>query len=355
MSGERVVIAMSGGVDSSVAAALLLEQGYEVIGLMLRLWAEPGGEAENRCCTLTAVDDARRVAEILNIPFYLINAETPFQEQVVKYFVREYAAGRTPNPCLMCNRHIRFDLLLQRALALDARYLATGHYVRLRQADGRYRLFKGVDHSKDQSYVLYMLNQKNLAHLLFPLGGYAKKKVREMARARNLPVAGRPDSQDLCFLADGDYRRFLKEKIPNAVQPGEIVNRSGEVLGRHKGLPCYTIGQRRGLGIAAPEPLYVLEIDTERNALVVGTAAELGRSELTAGEVSFVAGKAPQQPLRVSAKIRYKAREAPALLRPLPDERAALYFEQPLRDITPGQGVVFYQGQELVGGGIIEN
>ena len=346
---------MSGGVDSSVAAALSVEQGYDVIGLMMRLWAEPGGEDGNRCCTPDAVDSARWVANVLGIPFYLFNVETPFQRHVVDYFVREYSAGRTPNPCLMCNRHIRFDVLLRRALALDARYLVTGHYVRLRQRDGRYRLLKGVDSRKDQSYVLYMLNQDILRHVLFPLGDLTKEHVRRIARRYTLPVADRPESQDLCFLADSDYRRFLRKVAPQAVRPGPIVNRDGHVLGQHQGLPFYTIGQRRGLGIPAPEALYVLEVDITRNALVVGTAAELGRTQLTASSVSYVSGQVPSQPLHVTAKIRYKAKEMPALLTSLTRDRATLRFDAPLRDITPGQGVVFYQGQELLGGGIIEN
>jgi tRNA-specific 2-thiouridylase len=244
---------------------------------------------------------------------------------------------------------------LRRTLALDACYLATGHYVRLRQANGRYHLLKGVDARKDQSYVLYMLNQKILRHVLFPLGDYTKEQVREIAHQRGLPVADRAESQDLCFLADGNYRRFLREKAPAAVRPGPIVDLSGQVIGQHKGLPFYTIGQRRGLGIAAPKALYVMDIDAARNALVVATAAELGRNELTASQVSYVSGETPPEPTRVTAKIRYKSREAPALLTPLPGNRAALCFDEPLRDITPGQGAVFYQGDEVVGGGIIEN
>jgi tRNA-specific 2-thiouridylase len=354
MTKERVVVAMSGGVDSSLAAALLVEQGYDVVGLMLRIWAEPGNDFQNRCCTPGAIDSARWVADGLGIPFYLYNVEAPFRALVVDYFVREYSAGRTPNPCLMCNRHIRFDILLRRALALDAQYLATGHYARLRHVDGQYRLLKGVDGHKDQSYVLYMLNQDILSHVLFPIGEYTKPQVREMARQRSLPAADRGESQDLCFVADGDYRQFLKRESPDAVQPGPIVDAAGRVLGQHKGLPFYTIGQRRGLGIAAPQALYVLAIDAENNALVVGTAAELGRTELTASGVSYVSGERPAQPIRVTAKIRYKAREVPAVLEPLPGDRAALRFDEPLRDITPGQGVVFYQGEELMGGGIIK-
>ncbi|UCC64945.1 MAG: tRNA 2-thiouridine(34) synthase MnmA [Anaerolineae bacterium] len=354
MAGERVVVAMSGGVDSSVAAALLVEKGYEVIGLMMRLWSDPGGEGDNRCCAPDAVEVARQVADGLGIPFYLYNVEAPFRTHVVDYFLREYTAGRTPNPCLMCNQHIRFGALLRRALTVDARYLATGHYVRLHHRDRCLRLLKGVDPAKDQSYVLYMLGQEVLQHLLFPLGDYTKEQVRQIARQRGLPAADRAESQDLCFLADGDYRQFLQKKVPQAVRPGPIFDRSGRVLGQHKGLPFYTVGQRRGLGIAAPEALYVLEIDALGNALVVGTAAELGRTDLTASDVSYVCGEAPLEPLQVSAKIRYKAREAPALLTPLPGARAALRFDEPLRDITPGQGAVFYRGPELVGGGIIE-
>lgn len=354
MSDERVAVAMSGGVDSSVAAALLVEQGYEVIGLMLRLWSEPGRKDGNRCCTPDAVDSARQVADSLGIPFYLLDAEAPFRAAVVDYFVDEYAAGRTPNPCLMCNRHIRFDLLLRRALALDARYLVTGHYARVCHTNGSYHLLKGVDSAKDQSYVLYMLNQHTLRHVLFPLGDYTKPQVRHMARQHGLPVAERPESQDLCFLADGDYRHFLQAERPDAVRPGPIFDRAGRVLGQHKGLPFYTIGQRQGMGIAAPEALYVLQMDVARNALIVGAAAELGRRELTASDVSYIAGQAPAEPARVTAKIRYQANETAALLTPLAGGRADLYFDQSLRDITPGQGVVFYRGEELVGGGIIE-
>ncbi len=348
---------MSGGVDSSVAAALLVEQGYRVIGLMMRLWAEESADgvaAANRCCTPDAVDDARRVAHVLDIPFYLINYEREFKTHVVDYFVREYTRGRTPNPCLACNRFIRFKHLLRRALSLEAAYLATGHYARVRQTDGQYQLLKGVDAGKDQSYVLYMLGQEQLRHVLFPLGNYTKAEVRNLARRYNLPVAEKPESQEICFVSDGDYHRFLRRHAPQAIRPGPIFDTAGHVIGQHKGLPFYTIGQRRGLGIAAPQALYVLDIDVERNALVVGTEAELGRRQLTAAEVSYVSGRPPRQPLAITAKIRYKAAEAPALLTPLPDDRAEVVFDEPLRDITPGQGVVFYQGNVVLGGGIIE-
>jgi tRNA-specific 2-thiouridylase len=350
---QRVVVAMSGGVDSSMAAALLREQGYEVIGIMLRLWAE-AGPADNRCCTPDAVADAHRVASLLDIPFYVRDYREIFKRTVVGYFIEAYARGLTPNPCLLCNRQIRFGHLLDEALALDADYLATGHYARLRRTEaGGYQLLKGIDPAKDQSYVLHRLGQTQLAYALFPLGDYTKAEVRAMAQARGLPVFARPDSQDLCFLGNGDYREFLARHVPGAAQPGPIFDTAGRRLGEHRGLPYYTIGQRQGLGIAAPRPLYVLALDPARNALVVGFAEELGRRELAAAEVTYVSGRPPDGPLRVTAKIRYKARETPAVLTPLPGERAHVRFDEPLRDITPGQGVVFYQGDVVVGGGII--
>ena len=268
-------------------------------------------------------------------------------------FIAEYARGRTPNPCLACNRRIKFDFLLRRALTMDAQYLATGHYARIQRGNGRYQLLKGCDEEKDQSYVLYMLGQKELQHLILPLGDYTKEQVRAMAHQRGLPVAEKAESQDLCFLVDNDYRRFLQVHVPETIQPGPILDAADRVIGQHKGLPFYTIGQREGLGIAAPEALYVMQIDLVRNALVVGTKAELGRRQLVATEVNYVSGKIPQQPLEITAKIRYQAVESEALLTPLEDGQVRVTFAQPQRDITPGQGVVFYQGEVVVGGGII--
>ncbi len=372
------MVAMSGGVDSSTAAALLVEEGYEVIGIMMRLWAEGGeGGATNRCCSPEAVEDARHVCQILDIPFYLVNYEKDFKHHVVDYFISEYASGRTPNPCLACNRHIKFGVLLRRALSLDGQYLATGHYARIRringhypsttlrpfdgaqgrlcsgQGSGHYQLLKGVDGRKDQSYALYMLGQEELSHLLFPLGDYTKDEVRAIALERGLPVAEKAESQELCFVHDNDYRRFLRTHAPEAIEPGPIVDTAGRAIGQHKGLPFYTIGQREGMGIAAPEALYVLEMDAARNTIVAGTRAELGRQELIAYQVSFVSGKTPESPLKVAAKIRYKAVEAKATLTLLGKNRVALAFVEPQRDITPGQGVVFYQGEIVLGGGII--
>ena len=345
----RVVVAMSGGVDSSVAAALLVEQDHDVVGVMMRLWAEE----ENRCCAPQAVDDARHVAAQLGIPFYLVNYEAEFESCVVDYFVAEYSQGRTPNPCLACNRHIRFGRLLNHAMALDAKYLATGHYARIVSSNGSYRLRMAVDPQKDQSYVLYMLGQDELRRVLFPVGGYSKTQVREMARQRGLPVADRDESMEICFVTDDDYRRFLRERVPQAIQPGPILDTRGQEIGRHQGLPFYTVGQRRGLGIAAPEALYVVRLDRARNALIVGPARSLGRRTLTAQQISYVSGQPPAGLVRVQAKIRYKAKLANATWSPLDQQQASVEFDAPLRDITPGQAVVAYQGDAVLGGGTI--
>jgi tRNA-specific 2-thiouridylase len=380
---------MSGGVDSSLAAALLVEQGYHVTGVMMRLWSEvaAGVESSNKCCSLEAVDDARRVADLLGIPFYLINVEQPFKQRVVDFTVASYLAGETPNPCIQCNRHIRFDYLFNYAMSLGADYLATGHYARVRRAEGNrlpvigdqsadrpliqssdqqstdYRspftghwsLLTGLDPDKDQSYVLHVLTQEHLARVLFPVGEYTKPQVRAMAAERGLPVASRHDSQDLCFLADGDYRRFLRDWAPEgAIQPGPIVDSGGHVLGQHGGLPFYTVGQRKGLGIAAPEPLFVLRLEPAGNTLVVGPATELGGDHLTAHSVNWIAGQPPAGPVEVQVKIRYKARPAAAMVTALADSRAQVRLAQPLRDITRGQAVVFYQGEDCLGGGLIE-
>lgn len=354
-SRPRVVVAMSGGVDSSVAAALLVEQDYDVIGMMLRLWSEDCGEGgSNRCCTPGQMADARRIAAQLGIPFYVIDTQEIFRRTVVQFFIDRYAAGETPNPCLECNRLIRFEWLLQHALAIGADFLATGHYARVERApDGTTRLLKARDPNKDQSYVLSVLTQEKLQRALFPVGDYTKPEVRALAAARGLPVASRHDSQDLCFLADGDYRRFLRQHAPAAVQPGPILTRDGRELGTHTGLPNYTIGQRKGLGISHPEPLYVLATDPARNALIVGTADELGNSSLVAGRVNWIAGVSPAPSFRADIKIRYKARPAPGTVTVHQDGRVFVRFDAPQRDITPGQGAVFYQGEVCLGGGII--
>jgi tRNA-specific 2-thiouridylase len=350
----KVVVAMSGGVDSSVAAALLKGQGYEVIGMMLRLWSEPGREDSNRCCTPDAMALARRVAATLDIPFYVVDAKEVFRNTVVNYFLEGYARGETPNPCLICNRQIRWEFLLNHALALGADFMATGHYVRLRSESGSVNLLRAVDRSKDQSYVLHVLNQEKLKRAMFPVGDYPKPEVRKIAESFGLPTASRRDSQDLCFLAGDDYRNFLQRHAPDMLKPGQIVNEGGEVLGEHNGLANYTIGQRKGLGISSPVPLYVITKNAEHNTLVVGTQAELGSRELVANEVNWISGETPPQAFRAEVKIRYTAKEADALVLPLADGQVKVQFDAPQRDITAGQAAVFYQGDLLLGGGIIQ-
>lgn len=352
-----VVVAMSGGVDSSVAAALMVEAGYNVIGMMMRLWSEEttDGGAHNRCCTPEQMADARRIADGLGIPFYVLDTKATFRNTVVQYFIDQHAQGYTPNPCIECNRQIRFTFLQENALALGADYLATGHYARIaRGEDGKLQLKKGLDPRKDQSYVLSVMGQEELAHALFPIGEYEKTEVRAIAERIGLSVHSKKDSQDLCFLGDGDYRRFLRDHAPQIMDAGEIVMRSGEVVGTHTGLANYTIGQRKGLGVTYAEPLYVLGKNAEQNALIVGTRDELGKTELTAKRVNWVRGEVPAEPFRAEVKIRYKAQPVPATVTPLGDDRVHIAFEDALRDITPGQGAVMYQGDVCLGGGLIE-
>lgn len=346
---------MSGGVDSSVAAALLKEQGYDVVGLMLKLWSD--GDAQcgraNRCCAPADVDAARAVAHQLGLPFYLINIADTFKATVVDYFVSEYVAGRTPNPCLMCNRHIRYGLLLNKVLGIGAQYLATGHYARVREVNGQYQLLRGVDPNKDQSYVLSVLGQHELSHAMWPLGEMTKPQVRELAAKFKLAVAGKVESQDLCFLAEGDYRDFLKRHAPaGSIRPGAIRTTAGRVIGQHQGLPFYTIGQRKGLGVAAPEPLYVIALEAADNSVIVGTKNELGRSDCAVREMHYVSGAEPIEPFRATAKIRYKAREAAVTVHPN-RTTARVEFDGPQRDITPGQGLVLFDGEVVIGQGFI--
>jgi tRNA-specific 2-thiouridylase len=348
-----VVVAMSGGVDSSVAAALLKEQGYDVIGMMLRLWSEPGKEESNRCCTPDSMAQARRVAAKLDIPFYVIDAKDVFQKTVVQYFLDGYARGETPNPCLVCNRQIRWTFLLDHALALGADYMATGHYVRIRKADNSHQLLRAVDKSKDQSYVLHVLNQEKLARALFPIGDYPKTEIRAIAEKFGLPTASRKDSQDLCFLAGEDYRNFLQRNAAEMLQPGAILTRDGSLIGEHNGLANYTIGQRKGLGVASLVPLYVLGKNSTTNSLIVGTQEELGSHELMARDVNWLSGETPSGAFRAEVKIRYTAKEAEALVTPMNGDQVQVQFDMPQRDITAGQAAVFFKGDLMIGGGII--
>jgi len=351
----RVVVAMSGGVDSSVAAALLVEQGYEVIGVMLRLWSESGQDTHNQCCTPDAVVLARRVAAKLDIPFYVIDAKSVFRNEVVEHFINGYANGVTPNPCLVCNRRIRWGFLFDKAVSLGARYFATGHYARLDHNKHSYiSLLRAKDRAKDQSYVLYMLNQAQLGHTILPLGEITKSQVRQIARDFDLPVSEREESQDLCFLGNGSYREFLLRNASYLDKPGLIIKGDGTHLGVHQGQAFYTIGQRKGLGISAPLPLYVLGKDNRTNAIIVGEKEELGKIELKAESVNWLSGKTPKTPFHAQIKIRYKSSAVRGFVTPRDTTRFHIKFEEPLRDITPGQAAVIYADDLCLGGGIIK-
>jgi tRNA-specific 2-thiouridylase len=350
-----IVVALSGGVDSSVAAALLLGQGHAVRAVTLELWSEPGPSPGD--CTdgpQKTVDRARAVADALDIPFEVVDVRELFYRTVVKNFIDEYAAARTPNPCVLCNRDVRFGFLLTWTRQQGAEYLATGHYARVRRAGGRYQLLRGLDSTKDQSYMLHALAQEQLRYALFPLGTLAKSEVRAKARELDLPAADVPESQDVCFVADGDYRRFLADCVPEVLNPGPIVDLSGNVLGKHAGLVNYTIGQRKGIGVPAPHPLYVLALDPERNALVVGTADEMGQWTCTVTPVHAISGEAPAGPFEAQAKIRYRHRATPVVATPLPEGRLHVRFYHQQRDITPGQYLVLYDGDVVIGGGPID-
>ncbi len=343
---ERVAVAMSGGVDSSVAAALLLEAGYDVIGVTMEVYPAPGGT--------TAATEAQRVAEYLGIPFYHFNLEEAFAREVVDYFTGAYLQGLTPNPCVVCNKKIKFQALAEKARDLGAVYLATGHYVRKGYDPelNRYTLSRGKDQRKDQSYVLFGLTQQQLAGSLFPLGGYRKEEVRELARKWKLPSAGKAESQEICFIPGNDYGRFLEENRPEAVQPGVIRDTSGKVLGRHRGVAFYTIGQRRGLGIAAETPYYVVALRPEECEVIVGKAGETYREECRVAMVNWVSIPPPQGPLPVTVKIRYTAPAVPAMVEPDGGE-VRVRFAEAQRAVTPGQAAVFYREDLVLGGGFI--
>jgi len=352
----RIVVAMSGGVDSSVAAALLQRAGHEVIGLSMQLYDQREGDVRfGTCCTIDDLHDARRVAARIGIPHYIVNFERQFADTVVSNFVQEYASGRTPIPCVHCNGDLKFATLTTRAEALGANHVATGHYARVDRdaATGRYRLRRGLDPAKDQSYFLFTLTEAQLARAIFPVGDLDKATVREHARQLDLPVADKPDSHEICFVADGDHGAFLERHGATAAA-GAIRNVAGEVVGRHDGVHRFTVGQRKGLGLSSPVPLYVVGIDARDNALTVGPKAALERTTLTASEVNWISGAAPEAGTRVTAQIRHRHREAAASIDPVGTGGVSVVFDEPQVAIAPGQAVVFYQGDVVVGGGWID-
>lgn len=361
MKSKRVVVAMSGGVDSSVAAALLKEDGYEVIGITMQIWPSDetalGADILNSCCSLKAAEDARRVAQKLEIPHYMINFREVFARQVISNFCQEYTKGRTPNPCIRCNQYIKFDALLKKAISLEARFVATGHYARIEFDKTRRTclLRKGYDSKKDQSYVLYMMTQEQLRHTLMPLGKLTKKKVRKLAEQWNLGVADKAESQEICFIPNNNYGEYLQEYLPRATKPGPIFDKKGEILGEHKGILFYTIGQRKRMGIAVGEPLYVIAIDREKNAITVGREEDVYADELIASEVNYIDRERLTGPIKIKAKIRYSAQEAEATLTCTSKDKVQVKFKQPQRAITPGQAVVFYWGDKVIGGGTISS
>lgn len=353
MTRARIAVAMSGGVDSSVAAAILSEQGADVFGIMLRLWT-PSDEVPNRCCSPADVARATRVAASLDIPLYVLDARDAFKRHVVDPFIDGYAQGLTPNPCLQCNRHIRWGYLLRRALAFGATHLATGHYARLRHTSQGVTLLRGLDKLKDQSYFLSLLQQHQLQHAVFPLGDLTKPEVRNHAHFLNLEVAGRPESQDLCFVPDGSYRQFLVAQGASLPPPGPILDTQGNQLGRHTGLADFTIGQRKGIGISAARPLYVVRKDLATNSLIVGHTEDLGSRRFSLVQVNWVLGKPPSFPLHCSVKIRYKADEVDAEVTPASPDSIHVLLDRSLPGVTPGQAAVFYSQDTCLGGGIIQ-
>ncbi|MFN8633397.1 MAG: tRNA 2-thiouridine(34) synthase MnmA [Chloroflexota bacterium] len=359
-SRKRVIVGMSGGVDSSVTAGLLVEQGYDVVGITLNLWPElegaPEDAREDACCALGAVEDARRVADRLGIKYYVMNFRETFEEKVIKDFVGEYARGRTPNPCVRCNQFIKFDALLARAAQFGADYVATGHYARVEQdpETRRWLLRKAADPSKDQSYVLYVMTQDRLERALFPLGQLSKSETRKLAEEWRLPVAKKPESQDICFVPYKRYTEFLERHAPESLQEGPILDQAGTRVGTHQGIALHTIGQRRGLGLTTREPRYVTSLDAGTNTVTIGTLDDLARAECTLEDVNWVKLAEPTAPVRTLARIRYRAELVPATVTAEPGARARVVFDEPQRAVTPGQAVVFYDGEYVVGGGTID-
>lgn len=358
MSKAKVVVGMSGGVDSSVAAWLLKEQGYDVIGVTMQIWQDEDNvtqEENGGCCGLSAVDDARRVAWDLGVPYYVMNFKEEFKSQVIDYFVEEYQRGRTPNPCIACNRYVKWESLLKRSLDIGADYIATGHYAQIdKLPNGRYALKKSVTAAKDQTYALYNLTQDQLACTLMPVGAYSKDQIREIAERINLNVAHKPDSQEICFIPDHDYAGFIEENAGERAPEGDFVDLNGQVIGRHKGITHYTVGQRKGLNLSLGYPVFVLEIRPETNEVVIGKGEDVYSDNLRAGHLNWMAVDGLHgKEMEVMAKIRYSHKGAACTIKEVEDGVVECRFEEPQRAITPGQAVVFYQGEYVVGGGTI--
>lgn len=358
MAKKKVVVGMSGGVDSSVAAYLLKEQGYDVIGVTMRTWQEeerPLLEENGGCCGLDAVEDARRVAQTLAIPHYVMNFRREFQEKVIDYFVEAYISGRTPNPCIACNRYIKWEALLEKSLGLGADYIATGHYAQVvKLPNGRYALKASVSSAKDQTYALYNLTQHQLSHTLMPVGAYSKEEIRSIAEHIGLRTAHKPDSQEICFVPDQDYAGFIKRQAGDRVPPeGNFVTAEGEILGRHKGITHYTIGQRKGLHLALGRPVFVTEIRPDTNEVVIGEGSQVFTDRLTAEDLNFMAIEDFVGEQQAVAKIRYNHKGSPCMIRRVGQDKVECYFQEPVRAVTPGQAVVFYRDGIVLGGGCI--
>ena len=357
MSKGKVVVGMSGGVDSSVAAWLLKKQGYDVIGVTMQIWQDEENivqEENGGCCGLSAVDDARRVAAAIGIPYYVMNFKDEFQKSVIEYFTKEYLAGRTPNPCIACNRYVKWEALLQRSLSIGADYIATGHYARIEHLpNGRYAIRRSATMEKDQTYALYNLTQEQLARTLMPGGEYSKDRIREMADEIGLLVAHKPDSQDICFVPDGDYASFIENTTDQVLQTGDFVTPEGKILGKHKGIIHYTVGQRKGLGLALGYPAFVLEIRPETNEVVIGTYEESLTYTVRANELNFMSVEQITEPVRVFAKIRYNHKGAWCTVERTGEDEIVCTFDEPIRAATPGQAVVLYDGEYVLGGGTI--